>query len=237
MVVEIGSVVGLFIILGVLVVSLADVTRFTNELQADTQRTLQALQIPATATPTINMARVVLPGGHRYDANTNLASFALDEVPAQYRDAYQQFLSIAKPAVQPTQSPESPLNIRIPALGVKSVVVPGDSWEDLKRGVGHHYGSANPGEKGNLVLTAHNDVYGEIFRDLEKLRPGDKIYIATQSREYVYVMRASEVVLPTEVRVLENTQRTLAQITLITCTPYRVDTHRYIVYGELEPQS
>lgn len=228
--VEMLAVVGLVSIFVLLFASLQNLTRASNEIQLQAQQTLLALQVPPTATPTINISRIVLPGGHTYDETG--AKLNLEEVPAQYRDAYQ-LLSIA-PSTQPTASPQGPLSVRIPAIGVDKPVVTGDGWEELKRGVGHHPGSANPAERGNFVLTAHNDVFGEIFKDLEKLKPGDKIYVRTQSREVVYVVRGHEIVLPTEVRVLDNTQRNVAQITLITCHPYRVDTHRYIVYGELE---
>jgi sortase A len=230
--VEMMAVVGLVFLFVTLFTSLQNVTRATNEIQAQAQQTLLAMQVPPTATPAINIARVVLPGGHTVSSDGE-ARLNLEEVPIQYRDAYAQLASLA-PAAAPTVSPQGPLSVRIPAINVDSPVVTGDGWEELKRGVGHHIGSANPGERGNMVLTAHNDVYGEIFRDLEKLKPGDKIYVKTQSREVVYVVRSSEIVLPTEVRVLDNTQRNVAQITLITCHPYRVDTHRYIVYAELE---
>ncbi len=232
--VEIVAIVGLVGVFIALFSSLQSVTATTNKIQQDAQASLVAMQVAPTATPTINIAAIVLPGGHLYDADTASAKLNLAEVPAQYRDAYASAALVSFPAVEPTKSAQAPLNIRIPALAVQSAVVTGDDWNALQRGVGHHIGSANPGELGNLVLSGHNDVYGQIFRDLEKLKPGDKIYISTQSREYTYVVRSTEIVLPTEVRVLANTQRTVAQVTLITCHPYQVDTHRYIVYAELE---
>ena len=62
-------------------------------------------------------------------------------------------------------------------------VVQGDGWDELKKGVAQHIGSANPGEAGNVVLSAHNDVYGELFRNLDKLQPGDQVilYSAAQA--------------------------------------------------------
>jgi sortase A len=229
--VEIAAVLGLVLLFVALFASLQNLTRASNEIQVQAQQTLLAMQVVPTATPAINVSKIVLPGGHTYADGE--AKLNLEEVPVQYRDAYQQLASLA-PAAPPTASPQGPLAVRIPAIGVDKPVVTGDGWEELKRGVGHHVGSANPAERGNMVLTAHNDVFGEIFRDLEKLKPGDKIYVRTQSREVVYVVRFSEIVLPSEVRVLDNTQRNISQITLITCYPYRVDNHRYIVYGELE---
>lgn len=232
--VEVLAVIGLVYLFVTLFGSLQSITQTTANIQAQFQATNDAQNIPPTATPAISISTVVLPGGHTYDAASNTARFNLDEVPAQYRDAYQkQVLDV--PIVQPTQSPQGPLNISIPAIGVQSAVVTGDSWDALQRGVGYHVGSANPGQPGNMVLSAHNDVYGEIFRHLEDLKKGDKIIVTTQARKYVYVVTNSEVVDPTDVRVMDNTRKDSVQVTLITCHPYRVDTRRYVVYGILQP--
>ncbi len=231
--VEVFAVIGLVFLFVTLFSSLQSLTQTTANIQAQFEATNEARFVPPTATPAISIAEVVIPGGHTFDAASNTARFNLDEVPAQFRDAYQkQVLEV--PIAAPTQSPQGPLNISIPAIGVRSAVVTGDNWDALQRGVGHHVGSANPGQGGNMVLSAHNDVYREIFRDLEKLRQGDKIIVATQSREYVYVVSSTEIVAPTEIRVMDNSRKDTAQVTLITCYPYRRDTQRYIVYGILQ---
>jgi sortase A len=110
-------------------------------------------------------------------------------------------------------------------------VVQGDGWEQLKRGVGQHIGSANPGDAGNLVLSAHNDIFGELFRDLDQLKPGDDILVSTATRQYTYRVTGLRIVEPTEVSVMEPTSR--PTITLISCYPYLKDTERIVVIGEL----
>lgn len=129
-------------------------------------------------------------------------------------------------------SDQRPTRIVIPKLSVDAPVVPGDDWESLKRGAGHHPGSANPGERGNLVISAHNDIFGELFRYLDKLEPGDQftIYDAME-REYLYEVRTKRIVEPTEVSVLASSPEPLA--TLITCYPYLVDSQRLVVQAEL----
>jgi sortase A len=84
---------------------------------------------------------------------------------------------------------------------------------------------------GNLVLAAHNDIFGEIFRDLDRLAPGDEIVVSTERQAYTYVVREIRVVAPTEVEVMEPTD--FASITLISCYPYRVNTKRIVVFGDL----
>lgn len=133
------------------------------------------------------------------------------------------------PSATPTLGP--PRRLVIPKIGVDAVVVRGDTWEDLKKGVGHRVGSANPGEVGNVVLSAHNDVYGEIFRDLRKLIPGDEAIVHTDGRHYRYVVKRVETVRPNRVEFLAPTD--YPALTMITCHPYLIDTHRVVVIAEL----
>ena len=132
----------------------------------------------------------------------------------------------------PTPGPEQARSIHIPALWTSPApVVQGDGWEQLKRGVGQHLGTANPGVSGNLVLSAHNDIFGELFRDLDQLKPGDEIRLSTASRDFVYRVTGTEIVGPTDVEVMESTSR--PTVTLISCYPYLVDNKRIVVFAEL----
>jgi sortase A len=107
----------------------------------------------------------------------------------------------------------------------------GDGWEQLKRGVGQHIGTANPGENGNLVLSAHNDIFGELFRDLDRLQPGDEIIVQTATQQFIYIVDRTVIVEPTDVSVMDPTDN--ATITLISCYPYLVDDQRIVVFGVL----
>jgi sortase A len=107
----------------------------------------------------------------------------------------------------------------------------GDSWDELKQGVGHHIGSADPGRPGNVVLSGHNDIYGEVFRDLDKLAPGDEIRVATASQVFTYRVIGWRLVAPTDVAVMTATPR--ATLTLISCYPYMIDNQRIVVTAEL----
>jgi sortase A len=133
----------------------------------------------------------------------------------------------------PTPGPRSPTRIVIPAIAVDWPVVEGDSWEELKQGIGHRVGSANPGERGNLILSGHDDVYGEPFRDLEKLEIGKDVLVYASGTSFRYVIKAKRVVAPNDLSVLVPSKNPI--VTLITCTPYRVDTHRLILIGDLVP--
>jgi len=127
---------------------------------------------------------------------------------------------------------ELPLVLQIPAIKVDAPVVQGDGWEQLKKGVGQHVGTTNPGKDGNLVLSAHNDIFGEIFRDLDQLQPGDEIILFTNQRSYTYTVVDSEVVEPTAVEVMDATKQ--PTVTLISCYPYLVDDQRIVVTARLQ---
>jgi sortase A len=82
-----------------------------------------------------------------------------------------------------------------------------------------------------MVVSAHNDIFGELFRDLDRLQPGDEVVVTTATREYLYRVTGLEIVDPTDVRVMNPTAR--PTITLISCYPYLVDNQRIVVFGEL----
>jgi sortase A len=231
--VEVAAALGLVLLLVILFQSIQELTQTTADIQAQYQATANARLVPPTATPLINVV-AVLPVGHKVTVNDQGdvigAVFNLDEVPAQYRDQYQAQLT--QPLVQPTPSPEGPIRIRIPKIRVDSPVVIGDDWQTLQLGVGYHVGSANPGQVGNMILSAHNDVYGEIFRYLDQLEPGDQVVVSSTTREYTYVVDERQIVRPTDTWVMQS-RGDAKQLTLISCYPYRVDNRRIVVFATL----
>ena len=92
-----------------------------------------------------------------------------------------------------------------------------------------------PGRSGNVVLAAHNDIYGEIFRRLDQLERGDEILISTERTTYTYVVRETEIVQPTDTWVMGPTEH--ASTTLISCYPYLVDNKRIVVFADLASET
>jgi len=232
--IEFGAAAGLIYLFVNLFQTLQAASQTTANMQAQYQSTASARLIPPTPTPVINVSEIVLPVGHMVSvSNTGVvtASFNLDEVPAQYRTQYQVFLT--QPEIQATPSPTEPVRIQIPKIRVDSAVVSGDNWQALSLGVGHHIGSADPGQQGNIVLSAHNDVYGETFRNLDQLQPGDQVMVSSIDRTYTYVVQGRQLVSPTDVWVMQS-QGDARQLTLISCYPYQVDTKRIVVFATLQ---
>ncbi len=211
---EVGALLGL---VAVLVVSLSNIQSLNDEY-AEASLLPQA----AAATPT-PLGGGILPGEHAPPEEPG-------SVPTHLRGLVD---GQAPPAIPiPTPGPEAPTRIVVPAINVDALVVAGDSWEQLKLGVGHHPNTANPGERGNMVLSAHNDIYGEIFRRLSDLELGDEVIVYAGEQPYRYVVTAKQIVEPTHVSVLASTTKPVA--TLISCYPYMVDSHRIVVIAELQ---
>jgi len=180
-----------------------------------------------TATPLITA--VVLPSGHTPPSAAGGAQFNEAEIPEHLRPLVQSLANLPLP----TPGPQQAIQIDIPALDINNwPIVQGDGWEQLKKGVGQHIGSANPGQIGNVVLAGHDDVFGEVFRDLDKLQPGDQIILYTMQQQFVYLITETRIVEPSEVDVMNPTSD--ATVTLISCYPYMVDNKRIVVFAKLQ---
>ena len=182
-----------------------------------------------TLTPTPLIGAVVLPSGHIPPNSPGGTRFNEAEIPEHLRPLVQSLYN----APVSTPGPEQAMRLQIPALSVDAPIVQGDGWEQLKKGVGQHLGTANPGQNGNLVLSAHNDIFGEIFRDLDRLNPGDLVIVYTNQRSYTYIVVDTQVVQPTAVEVMGPTAQPTT--TLISCYPYLKDNLRIVVIARLQP--
>jgi len=187
----------------------------------------RVIQAPPTPTAAPFIGVVVLPGGHTPPDAQGRSE------PAPIPTHLQGLVAQITPLPVPTPGPEHPRRIVIPVIDVDAPVVKGDDWESLKKGAGHHIGSANPGERGNCVISAHNDIYGSIFRDLPQMSIGDEILVHTQTQAYRYVVEQTRIIEPEEVSVMAPTSSPV--LTLISCYPYGLNTHRIVVIAALQP--
>jgi sortase A len=127
----------------------------------------------------------------------------------------------------------------IPKIAVDAPVVetpPQDGvWPVPDWAVGHLTTTPNPGAAGNDALSAHDDIKGELFKRIGELRPGDVVRLFTQHAVYTYIVTSQQTVDPYDTSVLDSTQQ--ATVTLISCTPYWVDTQRIVVQAVLKSQA
>jgi len=215
--IEVFAVIGL---VGILMSGLG----MLRDLNAEVASALH----PVAPSPTPLVMAVVLPSGHTPpDAQGNTRPNDA-EIPEHLRPMMQSLANLPVPPPSADQA----IRLQIPALKIDAPVVQGDGWEQLKKGVGQHIGSSDPGQDGNVVLSAHDDVYGELFRNLDKLQPGDQVIVYTQQRQYVYVVDRTEIVEPTAVEVMASNGA--PTVTLISCYPYLVDKQRIVVFARLQ---
>ena len=219
----------LFIVEGLAVVALLFIVfNGFSILQNLNQEFSLALAQP-NLTPTPLIAAVILPSGHTFSGENGGVPIPNEsEIPEHLKPIVQSLAELPLP----TQGPRQAIRIQIPSLNIDAPVVQGDGWEQLKKGVGQHFSSSNPGEDGNVILSAHNDIYGEIFRDLDKLESGDIIRVFTSQSTYEYTVYQTQVVDPTFIEVLNQTRNPI--ITLISCYPYGVNNQRIIITGTLK---
>lgn len=127
--------------------------------------------------------------------------------------------------------------VEIPKIDVYLPIYHGTSLEVLSMGAGHLEHTSLPigGEGSHSVISAHSAWPGQTFFDyLETLEVGDEFYIHVVNRVLKYVVDDIDVVTPEDTSKLHVfTGRDL--VTLLTCTPYSVNTHRLLVRGERVP--
>lgn len=123
--------------------------------------------------------------------------------------------------------------ITIPKIDVNLPIYEGTSDDVLLKGVGHLEGSSYPlgGESTHSVLTGHRGLAEAVlFTDLDKLQEGDKFYLHIMDEVLAYQVDQVKVVLPEETDDLTIVQGQ-DYCTLVTCTPYAINTHRMLVRG------
>ena len=123
--------------------------------------------------------------------------------------------------------------ITIPKIDVNLPIYEGTSDDVLLKGVGHLEGSSYPlgGENTHSVLTGHRGLAEAVlFTDLDKLQEGDKFYLHIMDEVLAYQVDQVKVVLPEETDDLTIVQGQ-DYCTLVTCTPYAINTHRMLVRG------
>ena len=123
--------------------------------------------------------------------------------------------------------------INIPKINVRLPIYHGSSEETLAKGVGHIESTSLPvgGSTSHAVLTGHRGLpNAKLFTDLNLLKRGDHFYISFLNQTIAYKVDQIKTILPSELKDLIIVPDK-DYITLVTCTPYGINTHRLIVRG------
>lgn len=122
-------------------------------------------------------------------------------------------------------------HLEIPRINVSVIILEGSDSNTLAVAAGHVIGTALPGALGNAGIAAHRDTF---FGALQGIRVNDIIQVSTPAGIFVYQVESTEIVDPKDIQVLQQTAN--AQLTLITCYPFRYigsAPQRFIVHARL----
>ena len=127
--------------------------------------------------------------------------------------------------------------IDIPKIGVYLPVQHGTDADTLEKSVGHVVGTSLPvgGSSTHAVLSAHSGLASsKLFSDIDQLAEGDTFYIHVLGEVLAYQVDAIHTVLSTDTSLLQ-IEDSKDYVTLVTCTPFGVNTHRLLVRGHRIP--
>lgn len=124
--------------------------------------------------------------------------------------------------------------LEIPRIHVKLPIYHGTGEAELMAGVGHLKGTSLPvgGTNSHCVLLGHSGMRNtRMFDDLQRLEEGDRIVIHTLNEPYAYAVVWSKVFTPQDAETKCAITPGRDEVTLITCTPYGVNSHRLLVHA------
>ncbi|WP_418961424.1 class E sortase [Streptomyces tritici] len=158
----------------------------------------------------------------------------------------------AAPSAQPATEPPPPPPYR-DGKGIAVMYIPrfGPAWDwpvlegtrtgTLKKGLGHYAGSARLGATGNFAVAGHRRTYGDPFKDVPRLRPGDAVVLTDGTTWYTYrITRKPYRTVPGDTGVVDPVPRKSGfagpgrYLTLTTCEPEWGSSHRLIVWARLD---
>ena len=154
---------------------------------------------------------------------SGVSSVPLSEAYQQYRDTLSSFEAMAR--------------VRVPTASIDLPVYHGTSDDVIAKGAGHLYGTSVPvgGTSTHAVLTSHTGMSNAtLFDHLAKVKQGELMYIDVAGETLAYQVDSIKIVLPTEIDDLQVVEGA-DLLTLFTCTPYAVNTHRLLVTGHRVP--
>ena len=191
---------------------------------------------------------------YHYDVETTYTAVIVDtddaELTAQ-REAAEQYNAMLSGAAITEGGASAPpsayaqqltvggamVYVDIPKINVYLPVQHGTDADTLERAVGHVVGTSLPvgGSSTHAVLSAHSGMASSrLFSDIDQLTEGDMFYIHVLGDTLAYKVDAIHTVLPTDTSLLQ-IEDSKDYVTLVTCTPFGVNTHRLLVRGHRVP--
>ena len=218
----------LALLLGLCIFAYPSVSNYLFQQAQGSLIQLQATAVSATSQETLDAmyAAAVEYNERLFDTRTVITDPFDDDTALVTDEEYESLLNLEGNGIMAT--------ITIPAIDVQLVIYHGTSDDVLQQGVGHLQGSSLPvgGESTHVVLAGHTGLpNAQIFDDIDQLEVGDYFIITVLGRELAYSITSIEIVLPEETDSLV-IQEGEDLVTLVTCTPYGINSHRLLVHAE-----
>ena len=121
--------------------------------------------------------------------------------------------------------------IRMPSIGVSSVIVAGTDTSSLRRGPGHYPATPLPGAHGTVAIAGHRTTYGAPFRRLDELSPGDRVEVSMPYGRFVYAVERRRIVPPSATWVTDRVG--YDRLVLSACHPLYSAAKRIVVFARL----
>jgi sortase A len=142
-------------------------------------------------------------------------------------------LGYAARALDRRSEPGDPLGrLRVPALGLSTVVVEGTGGAELRSGPGHYPDTPLPGRRGTVAIAGHRTTYGAPFRRVDDLRRGDRIELAMPYGRFTYRVERTRIVPPSAVDVVDRVA--YDRLVLTACHPLYSANERIVVFARLD---
>jgi len=141
-------------------------------------------------------------------------------------------LAFAARALDRRSDPGEPVaRLRMPTIGVSTVVVAGTDGASLRKGPGHYPSTPLPGARGTVGIAGHRTTYGAPFRKLDGLERGDRIEVRMPYGEFTYRVERTRIVAPTATWVTRRVS--YDRLVLSACHPLYSAEQRIIVFARL----
>jgi sortase A len=119
----------------------------------------------------------------------------------------------------------------IPAIGVSEYVVEGTDAENLRKGPGHYPDTPLPGQRGTSAIAGHRTTYGAPFRELDKVKKGDRIVVELPYGTFVYRVERTQIVDDSALWVTRKVRHD--RIVLTACHPLYSAAQRIVAFARL----
>ncbi|MEO0024972.1 MAG: hypothetical protein RL196_1413 [Actinomycetota bacterium] len=200
----------------------------------------------------LSIALVVISGALYLAANWE--PWVSDPITSNHQSNLANSYHFAKPHQPASAQLATPAKVTREGQVFARVTVPrfGDGWVRLvgqgvmwhptlnEIGIGHYRQTQMPGEVGNFAIAAHRGGFGGTFRNIDQLQLGDKVFVETRDAIYTYRYLQTKIVKPNDINTISKAPRELIgarkgakYMTMTSCYPTWVNTHRIVVWLEL----